>query len=277
MRLTCPNCDAQYEVPDEVIPTSGRDVQCSNCGQTWFQHHADHMPEHEGSDLEFGAPEYEYDEEVAPPPPPPQPDPKPERKELDPSVAEILRQEAAAEQAARRARQSPEALETQPELGLSEADTITDTEEGADRRAREARDRMARMRGEEPLSEAAATAAAIGSRRDLLPDIEEINSTLRSTSDRASGMSDMDPKIDAPTRQRQKHGFRFGFWLIVLVAFLLILLYIFSPQLSQAVPALDSALTNYVAMMDKGRLWLDGQLQSFLAWLEAAASQSSGS
>ena len=56
MRLICPNCDAQYEVPDEVIPTSGRDVQCSNCGQTWFQHHADHMPEEEDEDLDYAAP-----------------------------------------------------------------------------------------------------------------------------------------------------------------------------------------------------------------------------
>ncbi|GAA6182470.1 zinc-ribbon domain-containing protein [Shimia sp. NS0008-38b] len=41
MRLTCPNCGAQYEVPDDIIPTSGRDVQCSNCGNTWFQAHPD--------------------------------------------------------------------------------------------------------------------------------------------------------------------------------------------------------------------------------------------
>ncbi|MDP3341596.1 zinc-ribbon domain-containing protein [Frigidibacter sp.] len=37
MRLTCPNCAAQYEVDDRVIPAAGRDVQCSNCGQAWFQ------------------------------------------------------------------------------------------------------------------------------------------------------------------------------------------------------------------------------------------------
>ncbi|MEP5090684.1 MAG: zinc-ribbon domain-containing protein, partial [Paracoccaceae bacterium] len=41
MRLICPNCDAQYEVPSEVIPEDGRDVQCSNCGDTWFQAHPD--------------------------------------------------------------------------------------------------------------------------------------------------------------------------------------------------------------------------------------------
>ena len=40
MRLTCPNCGAIYEVPDNVIPEDGRDVQCSNCAVTWFQHPA---------------------------------------------------------------------------------------------------------------------------------------------------------------------------------------------------------------------------------------------
>ena len=44
MRITCPNCGAQYEVPDEVIPAEGRDVQCSNCGDTWYQYHPDHEP-----------------------------------------------------------------------------------------------------------------------------------------------------------------------------------------------------------------------------------------
>ena len=37
MRLTCPNCSAQYEVPVEAIPPAGRDVQCSACQHTWFE------------------------------------------------------------------------------------------------------------------------------------------------------------------------------------------------------------------------------------------------
>jgi predicted Zn finger-like uncharacterized protein len=37
MRLICPNCAAQYEVDDGVIPEAGRDVQCSNCGHAWWQ------------------------------------------------------------------------------------------------------------------------------------------------------------------------------------------------------------------------------------------------
>ncbi|NBR91243.1 MAG: hypothetical protein EBS68_15290, partial [Rhodobacteraceae bacterium] len=29
MRIICPNCGAQYEVPNDVVPETGRDVQCS--------------------------------------------------------------------------------------------------------------------------------------------------------------------------------------------------------------------------------------------------------
>lgn len=37
MRLKCPRCSAQYEIDGALIPEKGRDVQCSNCGTTWFQ------------------------------------------------------------------------------------------------------------------------------------------------------------------------------------------------------------------------------------------------
>lgn len=37
MRLICPNCSAQYEIDASMIPDEGRDVQCSNCGHTWFE------------------------------------------------------------------------------------------------------------------------------------------------------------------------------------------------------------------------------------------------
>jgi len=35
--MVCPNCGAKYEVDASLIPPSGRDVQCSNCGETWFE------------------------------------------------------------------------------------------------------------------------------------------------------------------------------------------------------------------------------------------------
>lgn len=36
MLIQCPNCNAQYEVPNDIIPAAGRDVQCSSCSKTWF-------------------------------------------------------------------------------------------------------------------------------------------------------------------------------------------------------------------------------------------------
>lgn len=270
MRLICPNCDAQYEVVDDVIPKDGRDVQCSNCGQTWFQHHPDHMPEE--------PPAEEMPEDVALPDDTPAPDeersetaPEPQRRALDASVTDILRQEAELESKARE--QAREGLESQPDLGL---DT---SESDADRRAREARQRMARMRGqdtvaENPAAEAAATAAAIGSRRDLLPDIEEINSTLRSTSDRQAGGAAASDSAsgNAAAKPARKSGFRRGFFLMVVLALIFVGIYVFAPQIAQAVPQLDPALTAYVTQVDMLRSWLDGRVMALLTWLDAIAS-----
>ena len=270
MRLICPNCDAQYEVVDDVIPTEGRDVQCSNCGQTWFQHHRDHMPEEQedaGLPGDLAEPDDTpvEDEERAPALPP-----EPQRRELDPSVADILRQEAELESQARA--EQAESLESQPDLGL---DT---TETDAERRAREARERMARMRGEDPapaptqVSEAAATAAAIGSRRELLPDIEEINSTLRSTSDRQAGGRSEASDTAAMPEPARKSGFRRGFMMMILLAIIFGAIYVFAPQIAQAVPAVDPFLNVYVAQVDVARLWLDGHVTTFLTWLDTTAA-----
>ena len=218
------------------MPASGRDVQCSNCGQTWFQHHPDHMPDEENKTDDAAAP----DEETSPPPPPPphSPPPKPDRKQLDPAVADILRQEAEAEKAARRSAQ-PSTLESQPDLGLDM---------------------------EEPASES-------GSRRDLLPDIEEINSTLRSGSPRTSaGAADIGPDIEAPTYQRQKRGFRTGFLTMLLIFGVLTVLYVVAPRLAVAVPALEGPLTGYVYTVDQGRIWLDSKVQGLLQSLDAMAA-----
>ena len=37
MRLICPNCNAQYNVDEALIPEEGRDVQCATCKKSWFQ------------------------------------------------------------------------------------------------------------------------------------------------------------------------------------------------------------------------------------------------
>ncbi|MDW4499046.1 zinc-ribbon domain-containing protein [Sulfitobacter sp. D35] len=293
MRLICPNCDAQYEVPEGVMPPEGRDVQCSNCGQTWFQEHPDH-PENTGveADAEGAEPisepdatetpdqaaaleraraartgvSVDPDREAEPDPldDPAEPEvaaparPAPPRRTVDPTVADILREEAELETRARGEERTT--LESQPDLGLGENDAVS---EGA-RRAREARSRMAEL-----VTAAGATgAAASQSRRDLLPDIEEINSTLRSSSERIA--SGDETEIAAANAREAKSSAR-GFVFVIVVAAILSLVYVFAPQLAEAVPQLDPWISAYVGMVDSWRMWLDTQVGDLLRWLEETA------
>jgi len=172
-----------------------------------------------------------------------------------------------------------DALESQPDLGL---DDVADTpqpappledEDDAARRSREARARMARMRGEATEEATAvattANAAAAASRRDLLPDIEEINSTLRSTSDRAPSPSADAPEPVAQARQR---SFRRGFATSVLVAALAVMLYAMAPRISAQAPQVAPLLSAYTTQVDAARLWLDGRVTQLLKWLDSTAA-----
>lgn len=261
MRLICPNCDAQYEVPADVVPQDGRDVQCSNCGQTWFQYHPDHLPanpEDTTDTASDSSDEPDADEEyveIAEPP----------RKELDPQVSDILREEAEFETAARA--HDAGSLETQPELGLE------DTEDESGKRAREARDRMARMRGEEPKADV--IAAAIGSRRDLLPDIEEINSTLRSTGDRQIS-GEAAAAASSEPRRPKRNGFRQGFFSVVIIAIVLAIIYLMAPAIAESIPELEPVMSGYVAAIDQARVWLDVKVQGMQQWLDATAASQTG-
>lgn len=258
MRLVCPNCGAQYEVPDNVIPEGGRDVQCSNCGHTWFQRHPDDDSEL-AEELNEPVPDTEWAPEPEVEEPEPEPDesfedeqPAPQRRELDPSVTEILREEAEREARARAGQADP--LESQPELGLEPG-----SDEGEeDRRARQARDRMARMRGQDPDAEAAAAAAAAGSRRDLLPDIDEINSTLRAKNDRQDDHDeDEDLEYESLVSEPSKSGFGRGFLFAIILALLLAALYLLAPQITAAVPAAGPTLEAYVGVVDSVRATLN--------------------
>ncbi|WP_121065782.1 zinc-ribbon domain-containing protein [Chachezhania antarctica] len=115
MRLTCPNCGAQYEIPDDVIPAEGRDVQCSNCEETWFQAHPDSGPTAPAVDLES-------DDEASEGSPLEEGDWTQVRgdagaRDLDPAITEILQEEARRE-ARLRAAEARAPVESQPELAL---------------------------------------------------------------------------------------------------------------------------------------------------------------
>ena len=300
MRLTCPNCGAQYEVPDDVIPPEGRDVQCSNCGSTWFQDgpYVDELQapapteepiaaepalESEPENVQAAAPEEDPDqdealeapvadsdfdaeddldppqEDFATPPPEPESDTadaeeipvaQPERsgRELDTSVKDILRAEAEREAALRAAEAT--GVETQPELGLDAA-TMDDTAH----RAQQTRERMARLRGEDPDEP---SEDLPGSRRGLLPDIEEINSTLKGNYEVPGPAEALAYDEMAP---RQRSGFLRGFTIVILLAVGAALIYQNAGTLATQVPEAAPYLQSYVDWVNETRVWLHTQVE----------------
>lgn len=276
MRLICPNCGAQYEVPEEVIPDDGRDVQCSNCGDTWFQTHPDHPRQDEpeptaedeldlaqvdGQDAADDQPDWvepddEEEDTVFPE------EESPSRRELDPDVASVLREEASRENEARAAERG--GLETQPDLGLEPS------QDEADRRSHQAKARMARLRGvstprEEPQED---DDIDPGTRRGLLPDIDDINSTIASAeaSDSPDTSARDGTRVAAPPPSGG--GFRRGFRLAILLAIIATAIYIFSPQIAEMVPALADPLIAYVETVNQWRAQLNEAVAPLIAQVQ---------
>ena len=301
MRLICPNCSAQYEVDTGLIPNEGRDVQCSNCGNTWFElpppiaeplaegqeatisaeddtdaieqsiedafaHEPEPIPEPEVS-FEDEPPQDEpiVNEEddawdwpktrlvtPADAPPIPEAEAEPEgpastRRPADIADLDVLREEAEHEISKRRSEAAP--IESQEEFGLA-----APAEPKSPSRALRAR--MARLRGEdegEVVSESdAAEEDYQAPRRDLLPDIEEINSTLRPANVRA------DEPVSREAEAERQRGFRTGFVASVGLAALLVIAYAWAPAIASAVPGTEQALIVYVDWANAARDALDG-------------------
>lgn len=277
MRLICPNCDAQYEVDDAAIPPTGRDVQCSSCGHAWFQIHTDAEPEPavspgpagpDASAAMWSDPDgdgrvdpAETDAEVLteqdlpPDPSKPAEDAVPRRRGLDDSVLAVLREEAAREAAVRRA-EAPPAMEMQTDLGLA----LPPPPPPLPSSVLAARERFADLSvSPTELPAEDDIAARPASRRELLPDIEEINSTLRASSEPRGD----EGSADADSREaRERQGFRWGFVLILLVSVLIWSAYVLAPRIIAAVPASESAVQAYVLGVERARLGVDAALQS---------------
>ena len=258
MRLTCPNCTAQYEVPADVIPASGRDVQCSNCSHTWFQQPfddtvspsapamIDEFAVDDNDDAPDAATQSDADDfeteldkvledELAP-------DdgsdaslgqasmPNRPKRRLDSSVASVLREEAEREKRARAA----DPVETQIDLGLDNAPqpapSTTRTKSGYMGPDLGDLDDLYQEGGKNPEFH----------RRDLLPDIEEINSTLRN--DHGQSGANRDANASAQRKNNSRSGFLFA--LIVLAA--AVWVYLYADLISEHVPSVSDALTTYV-------------------------------
>lgn len=264
MRLTCPNCSAQYEVPVEAIPPAGRDVQCSACQHTWFEPGPPPEPLRD-EELWDKVPRGENDDEesddmaeVATAPPPVTP--RPARPSVTPEVADILRAEAEREAGVRAKEVAPRPVAV---AAVSPAITDRPTAPTAVETPR-----RPVVRAPEPVESPdprpdplrRPVRTATSRRPDRSLDIDQINSTLRSTSDRIGGKA---PQIGKAPRRRR--GFGGGFAGALLAMAVLALLYVFSSQIIAAVPGTEPVLTSYVNVVNAGRVWLDQQIGQFLA------------
>lgn len=175
----------------------------------------------------------------------PEPDPEPElvtatataaaAYAVDESVLAILREEAERESQARRA--DAAGLESQTDLGLDAA-------------------MPGRSKAKPMAAEEQDLTLKPSARRDLLPDVEEINSTLRPSE------VPVEEFVQPSQPQREAKGFRGGFLMVMTVAILATALYTAAPRLSAMVPFLAGPLDGYVRVIDSLRLSLDGVMQS---------------
>lgn len=300
MRLICPNCDAQYEVDDTLVPVDGREVQCSNCATTWFQP----GPNTEKPDaVTFAAPPEEaLDEEDVETDAPDENDlsddasalsaaaalaaarnRQPRKPELSADDLEIINEEVTREATARQA--EAQTLETQPDLGLDDADSVE--------RASAARDRITRRRGldtapgddvpaddqDDQIEDEAihpAPAREEGQTKgELLPDIEELSSTLN---DAPPGDENTPEGPSAAVRAaRGRRGFRMGFGLALIIFAGLIIAYVRQPDIAERFPALAGPLTQYGVTVDALRIRIDETAQSMVEQINGIIDGVNGS
>jgi hypothetical protein len=106
----------------------------------------------------------------------------------------------------------------------------------------------------------------------LLPDIEEINSSLRSDSERADSGDLAGHNADQKVQKRR--GFRRGFVLVLLLIAVLVFIYVRADALKSALPGLTESIDMYVTNVDAARVWLDANVRAMLAPAESTAPDS---
>ena len=232
MRLICPNCNAQYEIADDVIPPEGREVQCSSCSESWFQEPA------KAPNLGAAAARSAAATDAPP------------RPRLDKSIADILREEAGMQG------RGPARDATAAAAPAAAAASVTATRRPpADGEAvRGLRERVAAMQ-----AEAEAANAAPAARSEMRPtsviteDVDQINATLRA---RAAEARD----VETPALTPRRRGFRRGMSLVIIVLGLSAGAYIFAPQIVEALPESRPYMVQYVAAVDDLRVTANEQI-----------------
>ncbi len=174
----------------------------------------------------------------------------PRRVPVDEAALSVLREEAAREQEVRRAEAS--GLEFQGELDMAPPEAGED--EAAPRQPSRA---PARVKPTDTLPpESADPAERPAPRRDMLPDVEEINSTLQ------PGEMPVAARGVPETEPARGSGQRLGMSVVFLIAAVATLIYAQADRVSSALPQAGPALESYVGKVDAGRIWLDQTLRN---------------
>lgn len=248
MRITCPSCLAQYEIEPDLLPAEGREVQCSACSHIWFQHPAsakappatpapaerapdtqDQTPDNDAESTEESAAAATPENAALADAAPADTMPKPKSRRLDPSVADVLREEAQFE-ASQRQREA-EGLQSQPDLGLLGGAPWPSA--------------GAASSGDDTVSTPHSSAGT----QSAFPDIDDISATLEPAGEaRSRG----DFQLPQTTQARQRSFWR-GFIVPPVLAALLVGLYVVAPQLVDVLPASAPVVQGYVGAIDTAR------------------------
>lgn len=237
MRLSCPNCNAQYEIDAALLPENGREVQCSACNFVWFQKHIALTEQPEATPAadapEISATETQQDRTAEQEQTSQAEDAAPvqvsgmEPRTVSGNALEILRQEAEFE--ARRRADEHTAPEGQTDPSQAETEPRVEIQApGPQRFAGSLAEPVAAPPSDKRLSEKGEQTPKIP-KHDVLP-------------------------TSAPPPKRRRKG------LILTLLALPVFIYVFAPGIITAMPEAEPFIAGYVAAIEE--LWL--QMRSFL-------------
>ena len=280
MRLVCPNCGARYEVPEQNIPASGRDVQCSACSMTWFQAPANFEKSQAGA-AEEGIEKNEVarlpSNEHLPISDETEGDainvvklPKDEngklpKHRLHPTLADVLKEEARREAAVR----ATEALNTQFNPGTKE--TITpdevmqvDLEEG---QAFRSKDRTLNAKTYEfDVVDINIEEKTKEPGNEIVFENENFHPSIH-FGEKAQFKKSID-EISLPIRQRSRAK-RLGFLAGLSIVVIFFLVYQQASIITKYLYVLDPFLERYVASVDRMRAISDQWFANGIYWIES--------
>ncbi|TPE52483.1 zinc-ribbon domain-containing protein [Amaricoccus solimangrovi] len=258
MRVTCPNCGAEYDVPEGLIPPAGKHVQCTACHTRWFMHGEAREALSEEQILRKletrsvrpvpgagtgGAEPIPFPGAAAARPAPPRPaepvarpEPGGEADGPDESPASVPEPEAPEERA----------REPEPETAEPEAAAPPDLPPEEEAPLSEARPRIVAPRPE-PAAEPAAPA---------VPEAGEPRIALREAPRVPPRIEVAAAHAEPPAPVKPKRRFLPGFILALLVAGLALEIYVWRDPLAEQIPAAAPALGSYGDAVDGAREWL---------------------